>query len=181
MESSTLAQKVEKLRGLGTRTFNLDFQGFDVECRTLSTEEEAMIHTELLASGYDSYAYWYAYKIFKVAKSIVKLNGAVWQEAFNPEVFKADPETTAELFMRGILWSWDEELFRLFYKVFNAQLKLMAGKMISENGIEKFLDSTEIGYYKSIEMLERVETEAERKKRDDLDKLKEEKDTEILE
>lgn len=173
----TLADKIKKLKDYGKTDFPVRVGIVDLKCRTLSSEEESDIHMELQRTGYAGYAYWYTYKIFKVAKCVKAISGEDWPASFDAEAFGTN-ETNAEIYLRDIFWTWDDEMFKLLYRVLNAKMKLFAGKLVEENGIEKFLGPEELKIYEKMQLLDKIETEIENRTIEEIQEAKD-RDKEI--
>jgi hypothetical protein len=161
---------LDKIREFGRREFDITFtEEITFTFRSLSAMDFTEVHLLLSDQNFDGVAYWFQYRIYCLAKSIIAINGEELSEQqlfVLPEAQKElGPESSRELFLVEILQNWDFDAIQFLYKVWRTKCAVFTGKLIDdEEGMKRFLSLDEQKYYESVQRMQLIDQEFLRRK-----------------
>jgi len=148
---------VNKLRSFGKRTFEFEFEGMELECKSLSVEDETQILDEIGDFQRVPELYMREYQVRALAKMVQRINGT-----FCGVVKEKDPENPEEIkekYLHEEFLKWDLDIFSALWMATQSRLKLYMGKIVDKYGIETFLTPEELKYTELVEILNDIKRE----------------------
>lgn len=134
----------------GVREVSIELKEYKFLTRTLSYSEETEIHRKLVELEVTGIAYEMMYRALVLTKATLKIQ--------DTEVTEEDHDKVLDLYT-----NFDLEILKLFYKIWKAKSFSNLGKIVNDEGIEKFLSPVEMEYLTLVQQLEKLQKVSEEK------------------
>ena len=146
-----LKDSLKELKNFGKTQIELDFVGLKMAFRNLTAGDDYELNAELGERGIRDLAYFYAYKVYGLARTLLKM------DEVNSENLTEEERSDLEEILRESFFSWDSDSLNLLYKAYKARSSLFAAQIIQDKGIECFLFNNELEIYRQYQLLKEIE------------------------
>jgi len=150
-------QMIKKLTQFGKRTFEFEFEGLNIECKSLSIEDEIKILEEIGDFQRVPELYMREYQVRALAKIVQKIDGTFCGVVKEDNI--EDSDTVKEKYLHEEFLKWDLDIFSALWMATQSRLKLYLGKVVDKYGIETFLTPEELKYAELVEIMNDIKRE----------------------